>query len=475
MQKSVFKCEKFNFARFFNWTLNYGRWTIDFIKSLNLYPTSQVQRPSSIIERPIMRIFKFGGASLRDTDNIKNVTEIIRKNSDTPLGVVVSAIGKTTNALEEVVRAYFAQNDTAFDLLNKVREQHESVMHALFDKSDEVWAQVNDLFVEAEWVLEDVPHDAYDYIYDQIVSLGELLSSRILTAYLKKEGVKTLWLDARDVLRTDDTWREAVVDWQATEKKIKENVLPKWQQANVIVTQGFIGSTKDNNTTTLGREGSDFSAAIFAHCLDAESMSIWKDVDGVYAGDPRVFKNVKKLEHIGFDEAVEMTYYGATVVHPRTIQPLMAKNIPLHVRSFTDHDAAGTVIDGAHTGGKYPPIFTVERDQVFLKLSNKDFSFLVEAHIAELFGIFAKHRIFVNLMQNSGAYFFVSITHSHEKENTLMTALKDKFNVEVESGMELFTVRHPTPEAIKEISEGKKIVFEKSLLNTTQILMEKPD
>ena len=421
-----------------------------------------------------MRIFKFGGASLRDTDNIKNVSEIIQKNSDMPLVVVVSAIGKTTNALEEVVRAYFAQNDTAFDLLTTVREQHEVVIRALFDKSDEVWAQINDLFVEAEWVLEDVPHDAYDYIYDQIVSLGELLSSRVLTAYLKKTGVDAVWLDARDVVRTDDTWREAIVDWQITEKKIKENVLPQLQHSNVIVTQGFIGSTKDNNTTTLGREGSDFSAAVFAHCLDAESLCIWKDVDGVYAGDPRVFKNVKKLTHISFDEAVEMTYYGATVVHPRTIQPLMAKNIPLHVRSFTDHTAAGTVIDGTHTAGEYPPIFTLEGDQVFLKLSNKDFSFLVEAHIAELFGIFAKHRIFVNLMQNSGAYFFASITRAPEKENILMSDLKEKFNVKAQSGLELFTVRHPTRAAVEEICEGKKIVFEKSLLNTTQILMEKP-
>lgn len=420
----------------------------------------------------MMRIFKFGGASLRDTVNIKNVTEIIRKNIDTPLVVVVSAIGKTTNALEEVVRAYFAQNNTANDLLIAVRENHEIIMRALFDKNDEVWAHINDLLVEAEWVLEDTPHDAYDYIYDQIVSLGELLSSHILAAYLKKEGVNATWLDARDVVRTDDTWREAVVDWQVTEKKIKETILPQLQHTNVIVTQGFIGSNKDNNTTTLGREGSDFSAAIFAHCLEATDMSIWKDVDGVYAGDPRVFKNVKKLEHIGFEEAVEMTYYGATVVHSRTIQPLKAKNIPLHVRSFTDHEAVGTLIDGTHTGKNYPPIFTVERNQVFLKLSNKDFSFLVEPHIAELFGIFAKYRIFVNLMQNSGAYFFVSITHAGEKESILMSALKEKFEVEAQSDLDLFTVRHPTREAIDEISAGKKIVFEKSLLDTTQILVE---
>ena len=423
--------------------------------------------PSSI------RVFKFGGASLRDTENIKNVAEIIRKNTDTQLLVVVSAIGKTTNALEEVVRAYFAQNNTANDLLNAVRENHTAILQTLFDKKDDVWAQINDLFVEADWVLEDEPHDDFDYVYDQIVSLGELLSSRIVAAYLKKSGINAVWLDARDVIRTDATWREAAVDWQTTEKKIKENVLSQLQNTGVIITQGFIGSTKDNNTTTLGREGSDFSAAIFSHCLETESMTIWKDVDGVYSGDPRVFKNVEKLDHISFDEAVEMTYYGATVVHPRTIQPLAGKNIPLHVRSFGNHDAKGTVVDEKKPGKKYPPIFTIERHQVFLKLSNKDFSFLVEPHIADLFRIFATHRIFVNLMQNSGAYFFVSITHAPEKEFVLMTELKEKFNVEMQSGLELFTIRHPTKKAIDELTEGKKIIFEKSLSDTMQVLMEK--
>lgn len=420
-----------------------------------------------------MRVFKFGGASLRDVENIKNVSEIIRNNCDTPLLIVVSAIGKTTNALEDVVRAYFAQNNTATDILNTVREKHEKIMHTLFDKNDEVWAQINDLFVEADWVLEDEPHDAFDYIYDQIVSLGELLSSRIMAAYLKKSGTNATWLDARDVVRTDDSWREAAIDWQITEKKIKERVIPQLQTSNVIITQGFLGSTKDNNTTTLGREGSDFSAAIFSHCLEAESMTIWKDVDGVYSGDPRVFKNVKKLDRISFEEAVEMTYYGATVVHPRTIQPLMAKNIPLHARSFVDHDAKGTVIDGQTPTIKYPPIFTIERDQVFLKFSNKDFSFLVESHIADLFSLFAKYRIFVNLMQNSGAYFFVSITYAPEKESVLMQALKEKFKVEMQTGLDLFTIRHPTKEAIAELTTNKTIVFEKSLSDTVQILMEK--
>ena len=421
----------------------------------------------------MIKVFKFGGASLRDTDNIKNVADIIQKNNKIPLLVVVSAIGKTTNALEDVVRAYFAQNNAANDILNTVRDNHVVVMQKLFDKDDEIWAQVNDLFVEADWVLEDEPHDAFDYIYDQIVSLGELLSSRIVAAYLKKLGVKTSWLDARDVVRTDNTWREAAIDWQITENKIKENVLPQLKNHQVIITQGFIGSTKDNNTTTLGREGSDFSAAIFSHCLDAESMSIWKDVDGVYSGDPRVFKNVEKLDHISFDEAVEMTYYGATVVHPRTIQPLMAKHIPLHVRSFVAHDAKGTIIDGAEKTKKYPPIFTIERDQVFLKLSNKDFSFLVEPHIAELFQIFAKHRIFVNLMQNSGAYFYVSITHAPEKENEMMAELKEKFKVEVQHNLELYTIRHATKKATAEITANKRIFFEKSLKDTVQVLMEK--
>jgi aspartate kinase len=441
----------------------------------------QIKKMSSQI-----KVFKFGGASLRDVENIQNVAAILRKFSAERIVVVVSAMGKTTNALEDVVRSYFDRDGKAFDLLNGIRQQHEAIMDVLFDKKDDVYALVNDSFVEVEWVLEDEPHDTFDYVYDQIVSLGEIISSKIVAAYLNKLGMKTAWLDARDVLRTNETWREAVVDWDVTIQNAKSIVPPLFtvredsfvhrtplegEGGNLFaITQGFIGSTADNNTTTLGREGSDYSAAIFSHCLDAAGMYIWKDVPGVLNGDPRLFKNLVKLDNISYDEAVEMTYYGATVVHPRTIQPLMVKGIPLHVRSFKDHDAAGTIIS-AEAPPQYPPIFMAERGQIFLKISNRDFTFLVEPHMRDLFQIFSDYHIFVNLLQNSGAYFFASITHAPDREKELMRDLRAKFAIEEHPNVDLFTIRHPTPEAIADLKTGKRIFYEKTTPDTYQVVL----
>lgn len=419
------------------------------------------------------KIFKFGGASLRDAANIRNVATILGRFRSEKLVIVVSAMGKTTNALEDVVHSYFKQDGKAFDLLNDIRKKHFEIMDALFEgnRTLDIYAQVNDTFVEVEWVIEDEPHDAFDYVYDQIVSVGELVSSKIVAAYLNTEGVATQWLDARDVLRTDDTWREAVIDWKTTEEQAKRIVPNLLAEKPFAVTQGFIGSTADNNTATLGREGSDYSAAIFSFCLDAEAMYIWKDVDGVLSGDPRVFKNTQLLTQIGYDEAVEMTYYGATVVHPRTIQPLMAKKIPLNVRSFLNPDAVGTIISAASPEAGYPPIFMAERNQVFLKVSNPDFTFLVEPHIRDLFAIFSEYHIFVNLMQNSGACFYLSITHVADREAALMQSLREKFVVEEIPNVDLFTIRHANAAAIAQISEGKTIYFERTVPNTYQVVL----
>ncbi len=418
-----------------------------------------------------IKVFKFGGASLRDAENIKNVAAILEKFKSENLLIVVSAMGKTTNALEEVVSAYFEQNGKAFDILNGIRHAHEALIAELLGNNAAVLADVNDIFVEVEWILEDEPHDAYDYVYDQIIAVGELVSSKIVGAYLNKVGLKTAWLDARDVLRTDDTWREAVIDWKTTMSNAETVVKPVFTEGSQFaITQGFMGSTKDNNTATLGREGSDYSASIFAHCLDAEAMFIWKDVTGVLSGDPRVFKDVVKLDTISYEEAVEMTYYGATVVHPRTIQPLMAKNIPLYVRSFLDHEAVGTKIS-TEAPPQYPPIFMAERDQVFIKVSNPDFTFLVEPHIRDLFDIFTKYHIFVNLMQNSGAFFYLSITSAPDREAELLKELREKFTIEMVSNLDLFTARHPNDEAIASLTEGKKVYFEKLIPHTYQVLV----
>jgi aspartate kinase len=425
-----------------------------------------------------IKVFKFGGASLRDAENIKNVAAILQKFKSDNLLIVVSAMGKTTNALEEVISAYFAQNGQAFDILNDIRAKHEALMHELLGNDAAAFADVNDIFVEVEWILEDEPHDAYDYVYDQIIAVGELVSSKIVGAYLNKIGLKTTWLDARDVLRTDDTWREAIIDWKTTIANTDAVVKPIFTEGPTFaITQGFMGATKDNNTATLGREGSDYSASIFSHCLEAEAMFIWKDVKGVLSGDPRVFKDVVKLDHISYEEAVEMTYYGATVVHPRTIQPLMVKNIPLYVRSFLDHDAVGTKISAEipvnpnPQAPQYPPILMAERNQIFLKISNPDFTFLVESHIRDLFNIFTKYHIFVNLMQNSGAFFYLSITHAPDREAEMMAELRAQFTIEAIPNLDLFTARHPTDDVIAELTRGKKVYFEKLIPHTFQVLV----
>ena len=421
-----------------------------------------------------IEVFKFGGASVKDIDGIKNVASIIQSYSDKNLIVVVSAMGKTTDALEEIVKSYFG-NTNALELLEIVKKKHFETTSQLLKNPADTLKSLNDLFVEIEWILEDEPHDAYDYIYDQIVSLGELLSTRIVADYLAEKGLNAEWFDARDAIKTDETWREARVNWQNTESAISKLLLPKLNTSTpaIIVTQGFIGSTKDNNTTTLGREGSDFSAAIFSHYVQPQHMTIWKDVDGVYSGDPRVFKNVEKLPNISFEEAIEMTYFGATVVHPRTIQPLKQKNVPLIVRSFIKKDIEGTHIGNHENAISYPPIFTIERDQTFFKISNKDASFLVEQHIALLFQIYAKHFIFVNLLQNSGAFFYVALSHIDEKHAALLAELEAHFNIEFFEGYDLFTIRHFTEPSIQSVIEGKKIAFEKTFGDTYQVLLRK--
>jgi aspartate kinase len=422
-----------------------------------------------------VKVFKFGGASLKNPENIKNVASILQKYAAEKLVIIVSAMGKTTNALEDVVKYYFQDRPKAFDIIHKLHNDHKAIMDVLFDKTDEVYASVNDTFVEVEWILEDEPHDKYDYVYDQIVSVGELVSSKIVAAYLNKMGLKTQWLDARDVLKSDETWRECVIDWTQTLENAKNILKPMVEKGGFIMTQGFICSTKDNNTTTLGREGSDYSAAIFSHCLDAQGMYIWKDVSGVLSGDPRIFKDVVKLDKISYAEAIEMTYYGATVVHPRTIQPLMTKNIPLHVRSFIDHEAVGTVISVDTEGVKFPPLYMAELNQIFLKVSNKDFTFLVESHIRDLFDIFAKYHIFVNLLQNSGGFFFVSITHAPDRERELMRDIHEKFKVEEIHNLDLFTIRHPTPSVIEAFIKGKQVIFERTIPDTYQVILVKSE
>ncbi len=418
-----------------------------------------------------MKVFKFGGASVKDAKAIQNVAQILKSYQGQKIMVVVSAIGKMTNALEEVVKAYFKDRDDAFAKLEQIKKDHFSILEALFPDKDNVFALVNDIFVEVEWVLEDDPHDPYDYIYDQIVSVGELVSSRILMAYLKLQGISCDWQDARDVLRTDDTYRDGNVDWEITRNAIQKKVKPRFEKVDVLVTQGFIGSTSENNTTTLGREGSDYTAAIFSFCLDVESMNIWKDVPGVLTGDPRIFENVTKIEQLSYREAIEMTYYGAKVIHPKTIKPLQNKQIPLHVRSFIDSTKNGTIV-GDFPEENYPPIVVVANDQALLNISAKDFSFIAEHHLSHLFSMFAKFRIKINMMRNTAISFSVCVKNHSYRLQQLTDALQETYNISTIENLELITVRHFNEVTLEPLRRGRVVMLEETSKGTIQMVVK---
>lgn len=418
-----------------------------------------------------MQVFKFGGASLKDAAGVKNVASILQRFQQESIVVVVSAMGKTTNALEAVVAAHAKQNGEAQELYNAVKEQHYAIMRELFDAGDEVFNTVNDTFVEGEWVIEEKPSENYDYMYDQIVCMGELVSSKIVSAYLNKIGLKTAWLDARDVVATDNTYREGWVNWDKTKANAQKVLAPMLEQGGFVLTQGFIGSTSENFTTTLGREGSDYSAAIFSYCMDAEAMIIWKDVPGVLNADPRIFDNTVKLDRLSYREAIEMTYYGAQVIHPKTIKPLQNKNIPLFVKSFLDPTAPGTEIS-SDTDDNYPPIVVVEKNQALLHISTLDYSFVAEHHMARLFGKAADLRIFVNMMQNTAVSFTICVPNVPERIDKFIKAVSDEFKVKVEQGLELITIRHYTEDTISNLKKGKIVLFEERIRNTMHMVVK---
>lgn len=418
-----------------------------------------------------MQVFKFGGASIKDAAGIKRVASILDRYKTEPLIIVVSAMGKTTNMMEEVVAAHMKQSGKAPDLYNAVKESHYALMRELFESDDEVFAQVNDTFVEADWVLEEPPADGYDYTYDQIVCVGELVSSKIVAAYLNKAGLLTQWLDARDVVITDNTYREGWVIWDKTKANALKIVPPMLDKGGFVLTQGFIGSTTENFTTTLGREGSDYSAAIFTFCLDAKSMTIWKDVPGVLNADPRLFENTIKLDRLSYREAIEMTYYGAQVIHPKTIKPLQNKSIPLYVRSFLDIDGSGTEIS-SDTEDTYPPIIVVEKNQSLLHIITTDYSFVAEQHMARLFSELAALRIFVNMMQNTAISFSICVPNIPDRLEAFVKGISDEFRVKREDGLELITIRHFNEETIANLKKGKIVLFEERIRNTLQMVVK---
>lgn len=417
-----------------------------------------------------MKVFKFGGASIKDAKSIKNVADIIKNNlKDNPL-IIISAAGKTTNALEKVVNEYFNNSGNAFEALEDVKKMHYDIINELFDaENEDLTAEINDMFVDVEWILEETAVGSFDQTYDQIVCLGELLSTKIVSAYLNTIGIQSNWLDVRDCILTDNNYRDANLDWEETSKRIRKTVPPLMNNA-LVLTQGFLGNTSENFTTTLGREGSDYTAAIFSYCLDATSMTIWKDVAGVLNADPRIFQHATLLKEISYSEAIEMTYYGAQVIHPKTLQPLKSKNIPLFVKSFLQPENEGTVVSDKEPKG-YPPVFVVKENQALLNFYSKSFNFVDEYKFSKLFDAFARHRIKVNMTQNTALSFSVCVNHDERKMTALCEELEIEYNIEIISDLKLLTIRHGNAQIIEEFTKNRKIYLEEKIRSNVQIIM----
>ncbi|GEM69624.1 aspartokinase [Sphingobacterium mizutaii NBRC 14946 = DSM 11724] len=421
-----------------------------------------------------MQVFKFGGASVKSAENIKNVVSIVERYRDSSLLIVVSAIGKTTDKLVKVTESYIKRDGACFEHLESLKKEHFDILHELFpDHNHPVYDDIANTFVEIEWILEEDPQDDYDYLYDQIVSVGELLSTKIVAAYSSYQGLATQWVDARDFIMTDNTYREGKVDWEKTEEKIRKD-LPSILDEYIVVTQGFIGSTSENFTTTLGREGSDYSAAIFAASLNAENITIWKDVPGVLNADPKWFDQTELIPELSYTDAIELTYYGATVIHPKTIKPLQNKKITLNVRSFVNPEEPGTQIKT--TNQTLPvPSFIFKVNQVFINIQPRDFSFIVEDNLSHIFDTFHQNRIKINMMHNSAISFSVSVDDTGENVLNLLEQLKKRYKVSVATGLELITIRYYNQQTIDRVLVNKEIFRELKDSYTCQMLVKNKD
>lgn len=418
-----------------------------------------------------IKVFKFGGASIKNKEGFTNVGKILQLFKNENLVIVISALGKTTNALEEIVNSWYYNKNDSKTLLENIKNVHENIIRGLILKPEGLLTEINDFLVEIEWIIDESPKEGYDYYYDQIVSMGEMFSSKILTTYLLELGLSVEWLDARDVIHTDNTYRDARIVWDVTHKKITQKIQPLLQNKKIVITQGFIGCSSENFTTTLGREGSDYTAAILSYCLDAQSMHIWKDVPGVLTADPRLFKDVIKLPRLSYKEAIEMTYYGAKVIHPKTIKPLQNKNIPLYVRPFDDPQSEGTLISDV-LELSYPPVIVIEPNQCLLHISSNDFSFVAEHHLSSIFSLLDKHRIKVNMMRNTAISFTICTNYFPDKIKTFETELGKDFRLVVDDQLELITIRHYNEETLQVMKMNRLVLLEERLRNTVQMVVK---
>jgi aspartate kinase len=419
-----------------------------------------------------MKVFKFGGASVNSVERIVKLGDILKHFPEQKILVVISAMGKTTNALEKVAEAFYNEKkEHALQLFDLVKKQHlDTAKQLLTFHCLACEEELRNFFTEVEWLLYDKPQKSYDYYYDQVVCIGELLATTIVSFYLNEIGIQNKWFDVRDIIRTDENFRDANIDWEFTSAKISESVAPLFGEYNILLTQGFIGATDENESTTLGREGSDYSAAVFANILDAESQTIWKDVESVMNADPKQFPDAQPITELNYNEVIEMAYYGAQVIHPKTIKPLQNKNIPLYVKCFLDPSLPGTVIhhkDPHHL----PPIIVIKEKQVLVEMTSKDFSFVGEHHVATLYHLLGRLKVKPNLTQNTAISFLCVLDDHTEKIETLAFEVSSIFDVRVVKNLTLVTIRHYDKKILETLTTGKKILLRQQTPATVQLLV----
>jgi aspartate kinase len=421
-----------------------------------------------------MKIFKFGGASVKDAAAVRNVAEIVSLYDGQKITIVVSAMGKTTNKLEEIVHALATKDRKIFmALVDDLLVFHETILGELFpERHYAVYAEMEAIFEALRLRFDQPFSDNYSFEYDQIVSIGEVLSSVILAAFLREKGFPAVWADARKLIRTDHLYQEGTVDWDTTVSLIEKHFSPLFSEVNIQVTQGFIGHTSEGFTTTLGREGSDYTAGIFAYCTNAESVTIWKDVPGMLNADPKYFENTIKLDQISFKEAIELSYYGASVIHPKTIKPLQNKDIPLYVKSFLDPTAPGTIIQKNSENDALIPSFIFKKDQVLFSFTTTNFSFIVEENLSDIFSRLAQINAKINLMQNSALDFSILMDRSKVDINQVLELFKDTYSVKFNEGLTLITIRHYDQATINRVTENKEIILEQKTRQTARIVVK---
>ncbi len=421
-----------------------------------------------------MHVYKFGGASIATPERMQALLPII-KDARQPIVLVVSAMGKTTNALETIVNAAVkGDKQQAHNLVQIMEQEHLTYAKLILNDNyyKQAQAALNIFFTELQWAVDEAAADRYDYSYDQIVCIGELMSTRILAFYLQQEGMNIEWVDIRDVIRTDDTYRDARVNWEYSEKQARQIIGSILQKGTTVVTQGFIGATDDNASTTLGREGSDYTAAMLAAMLQCKDVTIWKDVEGLQNADPKLFPNTVKIEAITYHEVIEMAYYGAQVIHPKTIKPLQNNNIPLYVKCFLNKDQKGTVIQSEVSSIFYPPLIILKKKQILLQLTTKDFSFITEDNLSALYNIFHKLNVKVNLMQNAAISFVACIDHNEEKVNELIEVLTKDYKIFRNEDVELLTIRHYTPEILFDLTKSRHVLLQQKTRQTVQVVLK---